>query len=85
MAEGVRFTTILEGLMALGWRFSYAYGNAETDIQAFLAVGIPAADVFLVGDLAGTLGVTGVTDDEAYSQHILDHMPGVPEATCGEE
>jgi hypothetical protein len=78
-------TTILEGLMDAGWRFIYAYGNAETDIEAFLAVGIADTDVFLVGDLAGTLGVSGVTNDDAYAQHIVDHMPSVPEATCADE
>ncbi|MFA5028689.1 MAG: hypothetical protein WC713_12540 [Candidatus Methylomirabilota bacterium] len=78
-------TGILEGLEALGWRFIYAYGNADTDIEAFLNIAIPAEDVFLVGDLAGTLGVSPVTNEDAYAQHILDQMPSVPEATCAEE
>jgi len=73
---------ILEGLEALGWRFIYAYGNADTDIEAFLGIDMLPEDVFLVGDLAGTLGVSPVTDENAYTQHIIDHMPDVPEATC---
>ena len=76
---------ILQGLMDQGWRFMYAYGNAETDIEAFLAIGIDTDDVFLVGDLAGTLGVSGVTSDDAYTQHVADHMPSVPEASCADE
>jgi hypothetical protein len=76
---------ILEGLEALGWRFIYAYGNADTDIEAFLGIDMAPENVFLVGDLAGTLGVSPVTDDDAYTQHIIDHMPDVPEATCVDE
>jgi hypothetical protein len=48
-------------------------------------VGIPAEDVFLVGDLAGGLGVSPVTNADAYAQHILDHMPTVEEASCTDE
>lgn len=59
--------------------------DVDTDIEAFLNIAIPAEDVFLVGDLAGTLGVSPVTDEDAYAQHILDQMPTVPEATCAEE
>jgi phosphatidate phosphatase PAH1 len=78
-------TEILEGLTDDGWTFVYAYGNSDTDIEAFLNIGIPAEDVFLVGDLAGQLGVSPVTDEDAFSQHILDHMPYVTEASCNEK
>jgi len=78
-------TGILEGLEAIGWRFIYAYGNSDTDIEAFLSIDMAPENVFLVGDLAGTLGVSPVTDEDAYAQHIADHMPDVPEATCAEE
>lgn len=75
-------TEILQALMDDGWTFHYAYGNSDTDIEAFLNVGIPPENVFLVGELAGQLGVSPVIDQDAFSQHIVDHMPKVPEAIC---
>jgi hypothetical protein len=78
-------TGILNGQIDLGFRFIYAYGNSDTDIEAFLNVGMAPENVFLVGDLAGGLGVSGVTNADAYTQHVADHMPAVPEATCPAE
>jgi hypothetical protein len=45
-----------------------AYGNAESDIQAYHDVAIPT--IWLVGALAGTMGVDGIPDDEAYEAHL---------------
>lgn len=73
---------VIEALVEEGWTVDYAYGNAETDIEAFLQAGISADRIYLVGELAGTMGVEPITDDEAYTQHIEDHLPGVPSALC---
>jgi hypothetical protein len=75
-------TEILQGLQADGWTLVYAYGNTDTDIQAFQNVGIPDENILLVGDLAGAMGVSPVPTDEAFSQHLIDYMPSIDEATC---
>ena len=69
---------ILADLQADGFEFAYAYGNADTDIEAFQAVGIPDTNIFLVGKLAGQMGVVGLTDQEAYT----DHLPYVAAQGC---
>ncbi len=73
-------TEVLSGLQDQGFELVYAYGNADTDIEAYKAVGIPNAEQFLVGDLAGTLEVTGITNEDAYANHRLDWPELAP---CG--
>lgn len=58
----------------------WAYGNADTDILAFLEHGIPEDRIFLVGELAGTMGVVGLTDEEAYAEHMPGQLAGVQPA-----
>jgi phosphatidate phosphatase PAH1 len=73
---------VMEDLMDVGVTFAYAYGNADTDIEAFQAVGIPDDRIFLVGKLAGQMGVVPVTDAEAFDEHLprmRDHVPCAPE------
>ena len=65
-----------------GWRFDYAYGNADTDIEAFQQAGIGDDIIFLVGELAGTMGVQPIPDADAYTAHLAAHLPNVPEAAC---
>jgi len=73
---------VMADLQADGVVFDYAYGNADTDILAFQEAGVPDAQIFLVGDLAGTMGVTGISNDDAYTAHIAAHMAGVPDVSC---
>jgi len=68
----------MAGLQAEGWRFVYAYGNAESDILAFQEAGVADEDIFLVGELAGQMGVIGVPDEDAYREHFIAHMAEVP-------
>ena len=60
-----------------GWTFDYGYGNAETDIEGFQLGGLADDRLFLVGELAGTMGVNPIPDDEAYETHLSAHMPSV--------
>jgi hypothetical protein len=76
---------ILADLQASGWRFIYAYGNADTDIEAFLTAGITPTNIFFVAGDAASMGVSGIAGADAYTQHIADYMPTVPAATCVEE
>jgi hypothetical protein len=75
---------VIAARSADGWTASWAYGNAESDIDAFLQAGMPEDRVFLVGELAGTLGVRPVPDEEAFEQHVADHLPTVEAAICEE-
>lgn len=61
---------VLTGLLADGHELVYAYGNSDTDIAAYQAVGIPDDRVFLVGRLAGQFGVEPIPTAEAYSAHL---------------
>lgn len=45
-----------------------AYGNAESDIAAYQDTQIP--QIWLVGVLAGQLGVPGIPDDQAFTAHL---------------
>ncbi|MCA9493260.1 MAG: hypothetical protein KC621_25185 [Myxococcales bacterium] len=63
-------TDTLQGLIDAGVTIAFAYGNADTDIAAYINVGIPSDHIFLVGKLAGGLGVEGIPDAEAYGDHL---------------
>ena len=65
---------VLDGLTAAGTDVVWAYGNAETDIEAFQAGGVPDDHIFLVGDLAGTMGVEPITNEDAYTNHVADFL-----------
>lgn len=54
-----------------------AHGNADTDIEAHKAAGIPDDDIFLVGQLAGQLGVVPIEARDADTNHpsFLDTVP----------
>ena len=67
---------VLTTLVGEGWNFVYGYGNAEADIEAYQDVAIP--NIFLVGELAGTMDVGAIPDDEAYTAHMDAWMSGVP-------
>ena len=73
---------VVLGLEAQGWEASWAYGNADTDILAFQQAGIPDERIFLVGELAGTMGVQPVTDEQAYEAHLEVQLPLVETGSC---
>jgi hypothetical protein len=75
--------SVIEEIELAGWPVAYAYGNAETDIDAFRRAGVPDGNIFLVGDLAGDLGVNAVFDEDAFVVHALEHMANVDDAECG--
>ena len=73
---------VIEELALAGWTVLWAYGNSDTDIEAFQQAGIPDDNIFLVGELAGEMGVVGIPDDEAFVDHAADHLPAVQQAEC---
>lgn len=61
----------------LGWTVVAAYGNAQTDVDAYNNVGIPKADTFIVGPLAGT-GGTQPIDGMDFAAHTASFVAAQP-------
>lgn len=73
---------VIDDRTAGGWTASWAYGNADTDILAFQASGLPDNHIFLVGELAGTMGVEPVPDEDAYTNHLEAQLPSIAHVAC---
>lgn len=67
----------LNALIAGGLVIDFAYGNATTDIYAYLGAGIPAERVWIIGDNAGAQGTNAVTGDWAARAAEVTALPGV--------
>ena len=68
------------GLQAEGWRFDYAYGNADSDIGAYEDAGIAKDATFIIGEEAGNEGTVAI-EGEDWLAHTDAHLPTVP-AVC---
>jgi hypothetical protein len=62
----------------LGWTVVAAYGNAQTDIDAYNNAGIPKADTFIVGPLAG-MGGTQPIDGMDFAAHTASFVAMQPD------
>lgn len=60
-----------------GWQVVVAYGNADTDITAYEAAGIPKAQTFIVGPLAGDSGTQPIANMD-YAAHIATYVSAQP-------
>jgi phosphatidate phosphatase PAH1 len=74
--------SVLDARAGEGWAVDWGYGNATTDIDAFLQGGVDASHLFLVGELAGSMDVNAIPDDDAYSAHMAEQLPLVPTLDC---
>ncbi len=63
----------------LGWQIIAAYGNAESDIQAYEDAGIPKEVTFIVGPEAGKSGTQPIGNND-FSEH-LTYVQNQPSAT----
>jgi len=61
-----------------GWNIVAAYGNADTDITAYDAAGIPKSQTFIVGPLAGSMGTMPI-DNMDFSDHITTYVDAQPD------
>jgi hypothetical protein len=67
----------LNALIAGGLVVDFAYGNATTDIYAYLGAGIPADRTWIIGDHAGEQGTHAVTGDWVGRVTEVGALPAV--------
>lgn len=67
----------LEGLLAQGYAVDFAYGNASTDLYAYLGAGLDPATVWIIGDHAGEMGTNGAVDSWEPRVGELASLPPV--------
>ncbi len=72
----------IEELELAGWPVSWAYGNSDTDIEAFQLAGIPDDRIFAVGEDWDELDGLDIPDEDAFVVHAQEHLPTVVEAQC---
>jgi hypothetical protein len=64
-------------MQTFGWVPVAAYGNADTDIEAYQNVGIPKAQTFIVGPFAGDSGTVPIANLD-YSSHLSTYVTAQP-------
>ena len=64
----------------LGWDVVAAYGNADSDIQAYEDAGIDKAVTFIIGPSAGANGTQAIEGDD-FSAHLSDYVMQQPDAS----
>ena len=67
----------LESLTAAGYVLDLAYGNATTDVHAYLGAGVPATSQWIIGDNAGMEGTHAVADSWDPRAAEVDALPDV--------
>jgi len=59
------------------WNVVAAYGNADTDITAYMNAGVPLSQTFIVGPLAGSRGTMPIANND-YTDHIASFVAAQP-------
>ncbi|MCC5951884.1 MAG: hypothetical protein JJU45_07275 [Acidimicrobiia bacterium] len=72
--------SVLEDLMDEGFEIEFAYGDAESDFDAWQVVPVPAERNFSLGEMAGHEGTTAIAD-EGFTDHIAEVVAPL-EALC---
>lgn len=62
-----------------GWEITAAYGNADSDIDAFDDGGIPKDVTFIIGENAGAADTQPIADND-FSDHITSYVEAQPDA-----
>lgn len=82
LSEAAEYKTeVLQEFQAAGLEVVRAYGNADTDAEAFNNAGIPLADTYMIGENAGINGTQPI-HDEGYLQHISDVVLNTEHSGC---
>jgi|GEM_PF-1295267 len=64
-------------IQSFRWTVVAAYGNADTDITAYDNAGIPKAQTFIVGPLAGMSGTQPIANMD-FADHIATYVSAQP-------
>lgn len=64
----------------VGLNIIRAYGNADTDIGAYEASGIPKSETYIIGDHAGEEGTQPIYGN--YAAHLSSVVQATPNASC---
>jgi hypothetical protein len=67
----------IASILAKGFAIDVAYGNATTDIYAYLGAGLPADTVWIIGPHAGEQGTHGATDSWTARVGEVATLPAV--------
>jgi hypothetical protein len=67
----------ITSLLDAGYVIDVAYGNASTDIYAYLGAGIPPEQVWIIGDNGGDQGTHAVVGDWTGRVSEVEAMPAV--------
>ncbi|AJQ94331.1 lipin/Ned1/Smp2 family protein [Gynuella sunshinyii] len=73
-------TAYIQKLIDNGVNIIRAYGNAQTDIGAYAAAGIPKEETYIIGQFAGTEDTQAIDGD--YSYHFATVVADTPMANC---
>jgi hypothetical protein len=75
--DGYKTLWLQRMIQGFGWQVVAAYGNADTDITAYLNAGIDKSLIFIVGPLAGTRGTMPIAAMD-FTQHIASFVAAQP-------
>jgi len=64
----------------VGLNIIRAYGNAQTDINAYSAAGISASETYIMGNLGGNNGTQALS--ASYQSHYYNLVVNQPDADC---
>jgi phosphatidate phosphatase PAH1 len=67
----------LESLLEMGYVIDFAYGNAVTDVYAYLGADIPAEDVWIIGENGGQQQTHAVIDSWQMRADEVRTLPAV--------
>lgn len=74
-------TEVINEMKDAGMEFFRAYGNADTDAEAFINAGIPLSNTYIIGDKAGIYDTVAITDP-GYEAHISDVVLNTAHSGC---
>ncbi len=78
-ARTYKSTWVTRQLNDFGWEITAAYGNADSDIDAFADGGIAKEITFIIGENAGADDTQPIADDD-YADHITSYVEAQPDA-----
>lgn len=76
-AEAFKTVWLQRMVNDFGWNIVAAYGNADSDIDAYNNAAIPKANTFIVGPLAGTKGTMPIANLD-FTDHIATYVNAQP-------